>query len=644
MNSDFSPLFRPLEIGRGVRRLLLKNRMVMAPMVTNLADSSREVTPQLIDYYLERARGGVGAIVVEAMDVEERTVFYHRLGIFHDRFICALENLASRIREARTAAIAQIYHAGPRGNLPGPDELSTGEIQKAVEAFGKAAERVKRAGFDGVMIHGAHGYLISSFLSPATNHRKDGYGGGREGRARFAAEVIRSVRSAVGMNFPIFFRMNGEDFISGGITVEDAAVTAPIAEAAGADVIAVGGGVGGGPGTPAQGPDLPRYFVGPPMFLPMGCRVEAGARIKQGVTVPLSIAGRISDPFLARDIVARGQADLVDMGRALLADPFFCAKVASGRTGEIRRCIACNYCLDKRQRPGKQVRCAVNPESGRESEIREIRPVSSPGKILVIGGGVAGMEAAARLAKRGHRVALHEKTGRLGGQTYLAGLPPRKAEIHKLLDFMTGQMSSLGVEVHLRSEMTPERALREKPDAIVVAAGGAAIRPAIPVHAKMKCIFAGDVLLGKEKALGARAVVLGGGFVGAETAEYMAENKLAESIAVVEMRGEVAFDLEPTFREALMMRLQMYGVKTVTDFLATEVTASAILGEDTKERSARKIEADTVVLALGTEPVDFPVEEFTKAGIETRVIGDAHDPQGIAEAVRDGYWAGISVC
>jgi NADPH-dependent 2,4-dienoyl-CoA reductase/sulfur reductase-like enzyme len=333
----------------------------------------------------------------------------------------------------------------------------------------------------------------------------------------------------------------------------------------------------------------------------------------------------------------------VDLGRALIADPWFPAKVASGRIDEIRRCIACNYCLDKRQRPGKQVRCAVNPQAGRESESGEVRPASRPRKILVIGGGVAGMEAAAWLAKRGHRVSLHEKAGRLGGQTYLAGLPPRKAEIHKLPDFQAREMSRLGVEVRLNSEITSERALEEKTDALVVAAGGTATGPAIPVDPKMKCVFAREVLLGREKNLGPRVVVLGGGFVGAETAEYICERKLAESVAICEMREEVAFDLEPTFREALMGRLNMYGVEMVTGFLITEVTEAAVIGEDTKNRRTGKIEADTVVLALGTEPVDYPIEAFTNAGIETLVIGDAREAQGIAEAVRDGYWAGISI-
>jgi 2,4-dienoyl-CoA reductase-like NADH-dependent reductase (Old Yellow Enzyme family)/thioredoxin reductase len=641
MNDDFSPLFRPLEIGRGDQKLLLKNRMVMAPMVTNLADSSREVTPQMIDYYMERARGGVGTIVVEAMDIEERTIFHHRLGIFHDRFISELENLASQIRETRTAAIGQIYHPGTRGNFPGPDELTKDEIQKAVEAFGKAAERVKRAGFDGVMIHGAHGYLISSFLCPLTNRRKDEYGGDREQRAKLAVEVIRSVRRAVGAEFPIFFRMNGEDFFPGGITVEDAMVTAPIAEAAGADVIAVGGGIGTAPGKLPPGLGLPRYGVAPPMFVPRGDRVEGGARIKQRLKIPLSIAGRISDPWLARDVIARGQADLVDLGRPLLADPSFPRKIAAGRMDEIRRCIACNFCLDKRQRQGKQVHCAVNAQAGRESEANRVGPASFSGKVLVIGGGIAGMEAARWLAKRGHRVSLYEKGEQLGGQATLAALPPRKEEIHTFVAFLTGEMKRLGVEIHLGSEVTPELALKEKPDAAVIATGAAPVRPAFPIDAKVKCVSAWDVLLGKEKDLGSRAVVLGGGFVGAETAEYICEKKLAGEVAIAEMRRDVAFDLDATFREPLIERLKSFGVKMVTDFLVTEVTGSGVVGQDTKGGRVETIKADTVVLALGTAPAGFPLDELKKTGIETHVIGDAHSPRGIAEAVREGYLVGI---
>jgi len=243
MNDDFSALFQALAIGKGAKKLRLKNRMVMAPMVTCLANSLGEVTQGMVDYYAERAKGGVGTVVVEAMDVDDQMLF-NRLGVFHDRFISGLEVLASRLKENGAAAIAQINQTGIRGNLPGPDDLSKRQIKGMIAAFGKAAERVKRAGFDGVMIHGAHGYLISSFFSPLTNHRKDEYGGNRKQRTKFAVEVIKAVRSAVGEDFPIFFRMNGADYLPGGITVEDAMATAPIIEAAGVDVIAIGSGVG----------------------------------------------------------------------------------------------------------------------------------------------------------------------------------------------------------------------------------------------------------------------------------------------------------------------------------------------------------------------------------------------------------------
>jgi len=243
MDNDFSALFQPLTIGRGAEKLKLKNRMVMPPMVTCSANSLGEVTQRTVNYYVERAKGGVGTIVVEAMDIDDRMLF-NRLGVFHDRFINELEYLATSIKENGAAAIAQINQTGVRGNLPGPDDLSLEQIRELIEAFARGAERVKRAGFDGVMIHGAHGYLISSFLSPLTNHRQDEYGGNRIQRTKFAVDVIHSVRSVVGNEFPIFFRMNGDDFLPGGVTIEDAMETALVAQAAGADVIAIGSGVG----------------------------------------------------------------------------------------------------------------------------------------------------------------------------------------------------------------------------------------------------------------------------------------------------------------------------------------------------------------------------------------------------------------
>jgi 2,4-dienoyl-CoA reductase-like NADH-dependent reductase (Old Yellow Enzyme family)/thioredoxin reductase len=637
MLNDFSPLFQPLVIGQGAKKFKLKNRMVMPPMVTNLANSLGEVTRRMVDYYAKRAQGGVGTIVVEAMDIAERVIF-PRLGIFHDRFVHELDNLAAGIKENGAAAVGQIYHPGLRGRHPGPDDLSPEEIRNIIEAFGQAADRVKRAGFDGVMIHGAHGYLISSFLSPLTNQRKDEYGGDGQRRARFAADVIRTVRKVVGKDFPIFFRMNALDYLPGGCTIEDAQVTAPLAEAAGADVIAIGGGVGPMPHNPSLGNMKSYGQIVMPMYVPRGYRVELGAKVKEKITIPLSIAGRINDADLAREIIVSGKADLVDLGRQLIADPDFPQKIAEGRIEEIRRCIACNFCLGKRMSLGKQIQCAINPWAGRETDLREIKPAAPSKKIMVVGGGVAGMEAARWLCKRGHRVSLYEKSPRLGGQISLAALPPGKGEMNTFLEFLRRRMSAPNLEVHLNREITAEWLVEQKPDAVVIATGGRPLMPKdIPLNPKMRCLSAWEVLSVPGRKLGEKVVVLGGGFVGAEVAEFMGEGEMGGEITIVEMREGIALDLEAISRELLLERLQGFGVKTITRFQIQEVTASRVIGWDSGESRREEIPAEIVVAALGAESAGFPVERLKEAGIPYRLIGDGKEPRGIAEAVREGF-------
>jgi 2,4-dienoyl-CoA reductase-like NADH-dependent reductase (Old Yellow Enzyme family)/thioredoxin reductase len=638
---DFSPLFEPLAVGSGDRKLVLKNRLIMAPMITRLASGHGEVTPRMVDYYSERAKGGIGAVTVEAMDIEERAVF-NLLGVYHDRFINELENLATTVKEKGAAVVAQIYHIGLRGGFPGPNALTPARIQEFLELFSRAAERVKKAGFDGVMIHGAHGYLVSSFLSPLTNQREDEYGGSQERRTRFAVEVVKAVRQAVGTDFPIFFRMNGADFLPGGLTLEDAKVTAPLLESAGVDVVSVGSGVGVVPQDPALGNDQSYSYLVMPMYFPRGWRVGMGAEIKSLLKIPVSISGRINDPPLARDILVQKKADLIDLGRQMIADPYFPQKIAEGKTEDICRCIACNYCHGKRFRALKQIRCAVNPLAGREADGRDIKPAPAPRRVMVVGGGIAGLQAAIGLAKRGIRVSLFEKESRLGGQLELASLPPGKGEIGSLLEFLIRQTEKAGVEVNLNSEVTPELVLSEKPFAVIIAAGGKPIYPRrIPIDNNMKRVPAWDILAGDAKSLGAKTVILGGGFVAAEIADFICEKGMARDLTIVEMREEIAADLEPISRQNLLRKLSDYGVKMVPNFRISRVTATEVIGEDAGGGS-KKIAADSVIIALGTEAENFPVGEIRKAGIKIAVIGDAREPRGIPEAMREGYLAGAS--
>jgi 2,4-dienoyl-CoA reductase-like NADH-dependent reductase (Old Yellow Enzyme family) len=475
-----------------LRGVQIRNRIVMPSMTTRLADPEGFVTPELIRYYLARAQGETGLITVEMAAPEPAG--RHRageVGLCHDRFLPGLQELTTRLKETGARTSIQIGHAGghTRQDVTGyqpvapsalphevlevdtrtvvPEALSRERIQDVVQAFAETAERAKRAGFDMVELHGAHGYLIAQFLSPLDNQRADEYGGSLQNRARFALEVVRACRERVG-DFPIIFRLSADEYAPGGLSLDEATQVCRWLEEAGVDAIHV---------TAACYRSQPSAAIMiPPMAYPEGIFLHLARAVKAVVGVPVITVGRLHDPELAARVVAEGQADMVALGRQLIADPEWPRKAREGRAGEIRPCIACNTCVDG-MRDGNQIQCLVNPLAGREGDY-QLAPANPPRHVVVVGGGPAGMEAARILALRGHRVILYERCARLGGQLRLAAKAPvfqnveTKAEVLlKIVAFQARQLDSMGVQVHLAQPFTPQHLATLQPEVIVLATG-----------------------------------------------------------------------------------------------------------------------------------------------------------------------------
>jgi len=521
------------------------------------------------------------------------------------------------------------------------------DIQMVQESFAAAARRAREAGFDAVEIIASAGYLICQFLSPLTNLRTDQYGGSWENRCRFGVEVVRKVRERVGPDFPIIVRLSGNDFVPGSNTNREAALFARELEKAGVDCFNVTGGWHESRVPQITG-ELPR---GGFSYLAYG--------IKSAVSVPVIASNRINDARVAEEILRSGQADLVNLGRQLLADPEFPNKVKEGRQAAIRRCIACNQgCMDM-VFSLQEVFCAINPMAGREHEI-EIKPAASPRKVLVIGGGPAGMEAARAAASRGHRVTLWEKDSRLGGQLHYATVPPGKREFINLVDYYTHSLAEEGVEVVLGQEATAEKVAAFNPDVVVLATGSRPAPAPFPIQPGLQVITAREALAGAPT--GSRIVVIGGGAVGCETAVALAEtgtlkaevvkflieneaesfetirelvNRGTKEVTLVEMEAKIGRDIGISTRWVIMKHLQRLGVNVMTQARVLQVDAQGVHVE--KEGNTMVLPADTVVLAVGAVPVRDLAEELGGKVPELHIIGDAHSPRKFTEAIREGF-------
>ena len=642
-------LLEPIQIGS----MELRNRIVMPPMGTNFANENGVVTQRLIDYYVERAKGMVGLIIVEATCVESLLGKFgaHQLRVDGDKYLPGLADLVEAVHLHGAKIALQIHHAGRQTTLdategrtpvsssnvpyvdmyvsPGsiiahPRPLKVKEIGELVEKFGEGARRAKAVGFDAVEIHGAHGYLVAQFLSPFANKRTDKYGRNFQGRMRFAVEVVERIREKVGADYPISFRISADEFIKGGITLELAKKIVVRLEDAGINVIHVSGSLA-----------ETEHMCEGPMSMERGYMVPLAEGIKKVVNIPVIAVGRINDAEFAEKVLQDGRADLVAMGRALIADPLLPLKIIEGRVDEVRKCIACDYgCAGRVIFSGLHMTCNVNPDVGKEREYRITRAEKSK-KVLIAGGGLAGMEAARVATLRGHNVTLYEKTNRLGGQFILAAKPPHKEELLNILDYLQGQMDKLRVKVEFSREVTPELVDREEPDAVIVTTGADPIIPSIPGVESERVVTAWDLLAGKVNVRD-EVVILGVGEIGCETAEYLWESGKKVTL-VGGRRGGLALDMDPLNRYMLLRRLEEKKIRAYVNTKLEAIVDEGIVVSDA--RGKRTLKAESVVLALGSRSNNELARALRGKVSQIYAAGDCVEPRRSLEAIHEGSWA-----
>jgi 2,4-dienoyl-CoA reductase-like NADH-dependent reductase (Old Yellow Enzyme family)/thioredoxin reductase len=639
-NADLKCLFEPLNMPN----LKLKNRFYMAPMGTGF---NIEKTTHFL---AARAKGGVALITTGETSVHPggRAGLLNELLAESDDDIASLSRISGAVQKEGCKIILQINHAGryspgkkvggqsvaPSAIMSGytgetPRELSTGEADDLVLAFANAALRARKAGFDGVEIMGSSGYLISQFLSPLTNKRKDKYGGDTLGRASFLISIIKETRKLAGRDFNICVKFDADDGMQGGVTIEESKKYAPALVGAGADRLHIWAGW-----HESTRPMLT-------MSVPSAAFTYLAAEIKKTVAVPVSTVGRINDPFTAAKILSEGKADLIGLGRPLLADPEFVIKTEQGRFKEIRKCTACCHCFDRilsstKKGEDTEIYCALNPEAGREGE-NLIKKTAKPKNVVIAGAGPAGLEAARVLAIRGHKVTIYEKNAKIGGMVNLSFIPPYKDELKSIIDYYTCQVKINKIDIKTGNEFTSDEINSEKPGAVIFATGARPTITKIPGLAGNKAYTAIEILEGKVYA-GNNVAIIGGGMIGLETAEFLADN--GRKVTVIEI-DRIASDIGPTSRWGIISR-----IKKKTEVLAStrvlEIREKSILvaGKDNQEK---EIFADTIILATGMESnFDLP-DKNSLQGIEYYRIGSCKNPGQIDDAISDGFKVGCLI-
>lgn len=665
----YSHLFSPIVINQ----LEIKNRIAY-PALGLLYSYDRKLNDRYYDYFREKGAGGAGIVTVGPVGVDYLGAGILALTLDNDAAIPDFLKLTDLIREGGASPWIQLFHAGayshpilidgktPMAPSPvytsyskvTPREMSKEEIATVQQAFIAAALRAKEAGFDGVEIIASGGYLLTQFASPLRNQRTDEYGGSFENRMRFAREVIEGMRKEVGDAYPLSVRMAGNDFMPGSNTDAETPAIAAVYEKAGVDVINVTGGW-----HETRVPQLP-------MELPRSAYAYLALNIKKTVSVPVMASNRIADPETAETIIRDGYADMVNLGRVLIADPEWPQKAFKGLAHEIRPCVACSQGCTDQVFSGMPVFCVGNPRAGFEGE-RRIVPTSSPKKIMVVGAGAAGLEAAVTAAQIGHQVEIYEKDSDIGGQLWLAGAPPHKQEILEFIRFYRAMLNKYSIPLFLNTEVTAALIQEKKPDHLFVAEGAEALVPPIQGSDDASVLTAWEALRDK-KVLGKSVAIIGGGAVGLETALFVAAKgtinpetlhflfayeaesmeRLRElmfrgrsSVTVFEMLPKAGGDVGKSTRWVLFDNLKRYGVNILTDAKVVSIDQGVIRYE--KEGAEETQRFDDIILASGSRSVKRLSSEVENLGIPFDVIGDCIQPRKINDAIHGGFLAALKL-
>jgi 2-enoate reductase len=662
MNStSYVKLFEPIKIAG----LQLPNRIAMAPMGIGVLSDGAGFSPRAIDYYVERARGGTGLIITGLNRVDDTVENF--LSHFHEnmnenpsKFVSTAARLTEEVHHYNSRIFIQLT-AGFGRSAPGfgmnfqpvgpsaipyfwnPSiicrEMRTNEVEKIVASFAKAADVCLRAGFDGIEIHAVHeGYLLDQFAIALFNHRTDKYGGDLKGRLTFASEIVQAIKSRTGSQFPVVLRFSvksyikdwvkgglpGEDFKELGRDTEEGLEAAKILEKAGYDAFDAD-----------AGSYDAWYWAHPPLYQEHGLYLPLTEQLKKAVHVPVIVAGRMEIPELAVKALEKKQADIISLGRGLLAEPAWPRKVRTGKIEEVRPCLGCHDGCFMRMGSALPISCTVNPACGRESSWG-LTPTMKSQKILVAGGGAAGLEAARVAAIRGHRVVLYEQGNQLGGHLIAASRPVFKNDDRRLLEWYLKQLRDLPVEIKTGIKVTPAIIKAERPQAVIIATGSTSIIPEIPGLDDPRVATAVQVLLG-EKKTGEQIVVIGGGLVGCETALHLAQQ--GKKVTIVEMRDKLLFGGLPihyTNRTMLLDLLQFHKVETAVSLTVTEVREKGVTAAD-KDSRCTTFPADNIVLAVGLRSNQELYRSIKAIAIPVYLVGDAQKPRKVLNAIWDAY-------